>query len=436
MEYRREEIMPGVFLSAVRTDRFKTSALCAALLSQLDREHAYMDSLLPSVLRRGTVRCPDMASITRRLEELYGAGAIPLSMRVGEVRVTGFYSVFPDGRFVPGGASELGDISQLIGELLTAPNTRGGLLLPDYVNSEKQKLAEKIRAAKNDRAGYAASRLVELMCCSEALSASVLNDCDAAENIHYTKLTRRYRDLLAESPVEICYCGSESFEHVRGAMLTALEAMPRGEIDYDIGTDVRMNALEAQPRVFKETMDVGQGKLCMGWRLGECMEDPDGAALRVFNAVYGGTASSKLFRTLREEQSLCYYVSSGIDDVKGLMYVSSGIDKQNYDAVVQGITGELKKLAAGELTADELDTARRYCAQALRLVPDDPVELTMYCMRMNITGADATPDDLAAACEYVTADEVIDIARSCELDAIYFLSGEDEAADDGEAEEE
>lgn len=432
MEYRREEIMPGVFLSAVRTDRFKTSALCAALLSQLDHEHAYMDSLLPSVLRRGTARCPDMASITRRLEELYGAGAIPLSMRVGEVRVTGFYSVFPDGRFIPGGASELDDIARLIGELLTAPNTRGGLLLPDYVNSEKSKLAEKIRAAKNDRGGYAARRLIELMCCNEALSASVLTDCDAAENIHYKKLTRRYRELLSNSPMEICYCGAESFERVRGAMLSAFEAMPRGEIDYDIGTDVRMNALEAEPRVFKETMDVGQGKLCMGWRLGECMEEPDSAALRVFNAVYGGTASGKLFRSLREERSLCYYVSSGVDDVKGLMYVSSGIDKADYDTVVEGITGELRKIADGEVTTDELDTARRYCAQALRLVPDDPVELTMYCMRSNITGEDATPDDLAAVCEYVTADEVIDIARSCELDTIYFLSGED----DEEAEEE
>ena len=425
MEYRREEILPGVFLSAIRTEKFRTSALCVAMLSQLEREHAYMDSLLPSVLRRGTARCPDMASITRRLEELYGAGALPLSMRVGEVRVTGFYSVFPDGRFVPGG-SELAQISQLTGELLTAPNTRGGLLLPDYVNSEKSKLAEKIRAAKNDRAGYAAGRLIELMCCTEDLSAAVLSDPDEAENIHYTKLTRRYRELLGTSPVEICYCGSESFGRVRGAMLSALEAMPRGEIDYDIGTDVRMNALEAEPRRFFETMDVGQGKLCMGWRLGECMEEPDGAALRVFNAVYGGTAASRLFRALREERALCYYVSSGIDDVKGLMYVSSGIDKANYDAAVQGINDELEALASGSVTAGELDTARRYCAQALRLVPDDPVELTMYCLRMNVTGADATPYELAAACECVTADEVVDIARSCEPDAIYFLSGEDE----------
>ena len=141
MEYNREEIMPGVFLSALRTDKFKTSALCVVLLSQLEPEHAYMDSLIPAVLRRGTVRYPDMAGIARRLEGLYGAAAVPLSLRVGEVRLTGFYGTFPDGRFLPGGRSELPEMAELLGELLIAPNTRGGLLLPDYVDSEKRKLA-------------------------------------------------------------------------------------------------------------------------------------------------------------------------------------------------------------------------------------------------------------------------------------------------------
>ena len=40
---------------------------------------------------------------------------------------------------------------------------------------------------------------------------------------------------------------------------------------------------------------------------------------------------SKLFTELREARSLCYYASSGVDDVKGLLYVHSGIDKANYD---------------------------------------------------------------------------------------------------------
>ncbi len=92
------------------------------------------------------------------------------------------------------------------------------------------------------------------------------------------------------------YCGSEDFRSVREAVLGAFAALPRGELDFDIGTDVRMNAIEAEPRIYHETMDVAQGKLGMGWRLGECMEEPDRAALRVFNAVYGGTATSRLFR--------------------------------------------------------------------------------------------------------------------------------------------
>ena len=237
-----------------------------------------------------------------------------------------------------------------------------------------------------------------------------------------------HAQLLATCPVEIFYCGCESFAAVRTAALTALEALPRGELNFDIGTDVRMNAVEAEPRVFRETMDLTQGKLAMGWRLGECMEEPDPAALRVFNAVYGGTATSKLFTELREARSLCYYASSGVDDVKGLLYVHSGIDKANYDTAVDGIKAELDKVARGEISQDELDSARRYCAQALRLSADDPVELMMYYLKMNITGEEIAPDELAALCEGVSAGEVAEIARSCELDAVYFLSGEDEEA--------
>lgn len=430
MDFRREEIMPGVFLNVINTDKFKTSALFITLMSQLEHEHAYMDTLLPSVLRRGTVSCPDMASIARRLESLYGAGALPLSMRLGEIRITGIYSTFPSDRFLPGGRSELHEVASLLGEMLTAPNTRGGLLLPDYVNSEKAKLADSIRASRNDREGYASQRFLKLAFQFEDLSACVLDEPGEAESIHYTRLTRRYRELLAASPVEVCYCGDDPFQTVRAAVLDALGGLPRGEIDFDIGTDVRMNAIEAEPRRFFETMDVDQGKLVMGWRLGESMMEPDFAALRVFNALFGGTSASKLFRTVREEQGLCYYASSGIDEAKGLLVVTSGIAKENYDLVVGGICGELDAIAHGRISQEELDAARLYSSQMLRLVQDDPAEIVMHILRGAVTGEIIMPDELAAACECVTAEDVAAIAANAELDAIYFLSGEDEDEED------
>lgn len=86
MEYTREELMPGVWLTALRTEKFKTGTLTLSLLSQLDASTASMHALIPSVLRRGTVSLPDMESIASRLDTLYGAQAEASVRRVGEVQ--------------------------------------------------------------------------------------------------------------------------------------------------------------------------------------------------------------------------------------------------------------------------------------------------------------------------------------------------------------
>ena len=60
MEKVRSEIMPGVWLTALRTDKFKTACLSVNLLTQLCRENASQNALIPFVLRRGTAKHPDM----------------------------------------------------------------------------------------------------------------------------------------------------------------------------------------------------------------------------------------------------------------------------------------------------------------------------------------------------------------------------------------
>ena len=73
MTRSRRELLPGVFLTCLQTEKFKTGILRAHLLTPLDRETAAQNALIPSVLRRGTVRYPDMGALGARLDELYGA---------------------------------------------------------------------------------------------------------------------------------------------------------------------------------------------------------------------------------------------------------------------------------------------------------------------------------------------------------------------------
>ncbi|MFR8874606.1 MAG: insulinase family protein [Oscillospiraceae bacterium] len=68
----------------------------------------------------------------------------------------------------------------------------------------------------------------------------------------------------------------------------------------------------AEPQYLEETMELTQGKLAMGFTTGITTQDPRFPALMVWNALFGGDLTSKLFLNVREKLSLCYYVLFGL----------------------------------------------------------------------------------------------------------------------------
>ena len=240
--------MPGVNLAYLWSDKFKTSCMSLTLLTQLQRDTASMNALIPLVLRRGTTRYPDMEAISARLDELYGTAIEPVVRRIGEIQCLGFYASIPEEEYLPGNNGVLEQATALLGELLLSPATRGGLLLPKYVDSEREKAEDIIRSRVNDKRSYSVTRCIEEMCCYEDFAVGRFGSLDDMRSVNYKKLTKQYRALLQTAPIEIFYCGKASEKQLVAALRDALATLPRGELDYDIGTDVRMNSVEAEPR--------------------------------------------------------------------------------------------------------------------------------------------------------------------------------------------
>lgn len=432
MKTVRTEIMPGVWLTAIKTDKFKTSCMSISLLTQLERETAAMNAVIPYVLRRGSRMHPDMEAIAAELDGMYGACIEPVVRRVGEIQCIGFYASFSDDKYIPDGTDVAEKLANLLGEILLSPNTKGGLLLPNYVESEKDKLIELIQSRVNEKLSYSVQRLIEQMCCYEDFATPRFGTEDTAENIYYQKLTKHYRQLISTCPVEIFYCGSMDDGSIADILRDALCGMPRGEINYDIGTDIRMNAVEDKVREFGDEMSVTQGKLVLGYRLGECMEEPDIAALSVFNAVYGGCVTSKLFMNVREKLSLCYFASSVVDRHKGIMLVYSGIDFDKLDDAKAEIFAQLEDVKNGVVTDDELNAAKSSVSSSLRACMDSQGDLEGFYLANALDGLEFDPMELAELVDSVTLDDVTAIANSVQLDAIYFLNsnGEEATEDD------
>lgn len=425
MKVTRKEIAPLVFLTCLTTDKFKTGCLSINLLDQLTRENAAKNALIPYVLRRGTSSHPDMESISAKLDELYGARLEPLVSKKGEIQLTGFVSTFIDDRLAPDGESILKSIASLMSELLLSPNTRGGLLLPQYVDSEREKLLDRIRGVINDKRGYSMHRLRELMCFSEDYAVDRLGTEAEAESIGYQKLTRRYRELLSDAPIEIMYCGSVAPKSVEESFTTFLETLPRSEEEPDMGTEIRINSVEEKPRYYTEELDVTQGKLAIGFRLGDYFEDENIPAIEVFNAIYGGSVNSKLFMNVREKLSLCYFASSGVDLFKGVMLISSGIEFEKIDEASDEIFAQLEAVKRGEFTPDELIAAKKSVSSDLRASMDSPGQLINFWLGQVLRGLEYGPEELALLIESVEASAVVAAANSLECDAVYFLKGLD-----------
>ncbi len=429
MEVSRTEIRPGVWLNHLRETKFKTALFSVHMLSQLKRETASMNALLPFVLRRGTASCPDMEALSARYDELYGTVIEPSVRRIGEIQCNGFVASFPEDAFLPEGESVLRDALALAAELLLSPVTRGGLLLPAYVDSEREKLLDLIASRVNNKRVYSLLRCMEEMCCFEDFAVGRFGSEDNCRSIHYKKLSRHYKSLLQSCPIEIFYCGQAPLKDVSAILKELFSTLPRGEIDDEIGTEIRMNAVEEQPRFTEECMDVAQANLVIGWRLGECMEEPDFPALYVFNDLFGGSPNSRLFMNVREKLSLCYYASSLIDIRKGLLLVSSGIQEENFERARDEIFAQLGAIRAGDCSSEDLDTARAGVISDLQSVPDSQGALESFWLAQVLSGSDYGPLELAELVREVTPERVRAIADSVDCDMIYLLKSEENAKD-------
>lgn len=426
----RETILYGVELTYINTDKFKTGYLSACLNMPLKKATASKNAVLPFVLRRGTSTHTDMEQIAAALDELYGAKISPVVRKRGEAQLIGFSASFVDDNFIPEKADVFEKVSSLMAEMLLYPNTVNGRLKEEYVKSEKANLISEIKGIINNKQLYANNRLLQLMYKNEPYSINRLGSEAEAQKISVATLTKHYHDVLRSSRIEMFYCGSLPFARVKEALLSAFSALPRTELDDEIITEATDIPADREVKTMRETMEIGQGKLAMGIRMGKNYHQMSYAAFIVFNAVYGGVLTSKLFTNVRERLSLCYYASSSADFLKGVMIVASGIDKEKYDEAVGEILAQLECMKAGEITEAELENAKLAIISQLQKVMDSQKSAESYFIDKFAAGVFFTPEEMIELVKKVTVSDLVKIGETVKTDTIYFLCGEEDKSDD------
>lgn len=413
-------LLPGVTLRCCRDTRFKQGCLSFQLVRRMDRQEAALNALLPAVLLRGTRCFPDLRSITEHLDALYGASVSSLVRRVGDYQTTGLYCAFMDDRFALPGDRVLAPMLSFLEEILLDSPLEDGGFLPAFVESEKKNLIATIESELNDKRAYAMSKLLKTMCQADTFGLSRLGEPEEVAAIGAKELYRHYRSILHASPIEIFYVGSADSGWVAGMLQPLLAKLERACSPLPPQTPFQ----PCQGQDVVETLDVAQGKLCMGFTTPITNRCPEFAAMQVLNTIFGAGMTSKLFVNVREKLSLCYSIGSGYYGTKGIVAVSAGIDFDKEQLTRQEILRQLEACRSGAITSQELKAAKEAIHSSLRATHDSPGAIEGYYATAALSGLTLSPDEYRAAVERVTLEDVAAAAKGLTLHTTYFLKGE------------
>lgn len=419
MSVVKKKIADGVFLNFIETDKFKTNYLSVNFITNLNKETASLNSLIPMVLNRGTVKYPTMAEINAYLENLYATGIYSRVYKRGENQIIGFASYMLDNSYTIDDTDILAGTLDMLEQLIFYPRTENDVFVNSYVEGEKNNLIDQINAVINNKNRYAIWRCQEEMCKDEVFGIADTGTVTDVEKITPQSLYEQYQKVLNESQIEIYYVGQCDIDLLSSKIANTFTGIKH--IDKPLETVVIRKADKVKD--ITEDQPVTQGKLSLGFRTGSVLNDGDYHKFIMFNEIFGGSPTSKLFMNVREKLSLCYYCHSIAESLKGIMVVASGIEVANRDLAQSEILLQLDNIKNGIISDEEMTSARNSIINGYRTINDSSGSLEAWYMGRMLAGITSSPEEAIDFINTVTKDDIIAFANKITLDTVYFMRG-------------
>ncbi len=418
MQPINQEIAAGIRLLVLPQDRFTTSHITVALSLPLREETAAQNALVPFLLRRRSAAYPDMSGLNRRLYELYGAQVDGFVTEIGETQALTMSACMIRDNCALAGETPISDTVAVLQELLFRPFLEDGCFADEDMQTEKRCMIERIRAEINEKRRYARRKADQLLCEGTACAVPVYGTEEQVEALTAQQVTDAWKTVLRTAQVQIILQGVDDAQAIAGAFVREFEAIDRAPVGRSAPQSMPIKPLRRET----EEMNLGQCKLVMGLYGTIAPTDSRISAVRLMNAVLGGTAHSLLFKHVREEQSLCYYCSSSYNRHKGIMLIDSGVEEAMVEKAETEIMKQFAAVQNGDFSEEELENAKRSLATQYDMTEDGQEELSgWYLGQTLVADTVQTPTEAAAALWPLTKADVQAVAELFTVGCVYLL---------------
>lgn len=418
MEYKLYD--KKVKIHTIKSNKFKNCILEIIFTNKVSKDNKTINTLLDDLLTYSSNKYKTRRELNIELENLYNASVRCWNNRIGENLVTHFNLDFLNPKYCEEGYLE--DVIKLPFEILLNPNIIDGKFEEKSYTIVENRLRAYLESEKDSATGYALDRSLE---CMDPNSLSSIRPCGKLEDLNKIKnedVVNEYKKLL-KSSCEIYLLGNMEMDEVVEIIekYFNLETDNNYEGSYYVNNNEREEVLDVS-----ESGRYEQSTLIMINNIGDISERERNVTYKVFNYIFGsGGLTSKLYKYIREENSLCYALSSSYYRNDNLLLLFAGINSKDKDRCIELYNKALNEMINGEYSDEELVDAKKNIETMIKN-SEDHLYGIIGNYYSHITQGTPLTDEQIKLVNSVTKDEISELAKKVKLNTVFLLVGEDE----------
>ena len=411
-------------LHVIKTDKFKTVTVKINFKRKLVKEEITYRNMIINMLCDSTSDYPTkrlMAIATENLYELYYRGMNYIS---GKYNIMGFDVTFLNEEYTEKGM--LDKSIKFLADLIFKPNVgkKGNTISFKEENFvlAYNLLKDNIISSKENPDSYSKIRMLENMEPNSYISYRASGYLEDLEKMDSKKLYKYYESILNSDIIDIFVIGNVNERHIKKVIeenFSGIKTLKKPTESHFI----QPKKFRFIPKTIKEKQKINQSKLVLGYKIDKMTDFELRYVLNVYSYILGGGPDSKLFKTVREKNSLCYHISSVGQPLNSILTINAGINTKDFKKALSLIKREVYSMKKGRFSDEDIIKAKITYINSLKELEDSPQSLLGLYAGIEYLNSDDINTRFNKIND-VTAMDVIKLASKIHLDTIYLLEGE------------
>lgn len=403
----------------IKTDRFKTSHLEVIFKNVLKKEEIGTYSFLADMLSEGCKKYPRKKDLITRFEELYKIVIYASTMRVGNVIDLHVSLDFINPEYIED-EGYIEDVIKTLFEVILNPNVCNDEFDLKTFNIVKERLRREINSLKENPVKQSIKEAIKTMDSNSPTSYEILGTIEELENITPAKLYNAYKSLRKNFKVDVFLIGNLDMDNVASLIKKYFKNRYIVSDNFEVMVDNKETK-----KVKEKTMksDNIQTNLVMLFNLKNLSELEKNITLNCFNYLYGsGGLTSKLYKSIREENSLCYAINSMYLKYDKLLMVQISLDNCNVKKAISLVKKELKSMQNGNFSEEEVKDAINNMVISLDMSLDNNIAILNNYV-FNIYDKLPSIEERKEYFKKLTKEDIVNVSKKVKLNTIFTLEG-------------